>query len=104
MLKNFINKIYPKLLEKALSIFDIQSDIIVGLWSLVFLVGCAYSIYTTKQVTQPVAIIFSTVISAFAGHKIVNVWKGTNSNSSSDDKNIDVQGEDDNDNTDKSSK
>jgi hypothetical protein len=103
MLKDFINNIYPKILEKALSIFDIKSDVIVGLWSVVFLVGCAYTIYTTRQITQPIAIIFSTVIGAFAGHKIVNVWKGTNS-SNPDAKNVDVQGEDNDDNTDKSSK
>ena len=103
MLKNFINKIYPKILAKGLSVFDIPSGPIVGLWSLVFLVGCAYSIWTTKQVTQPVAIIFSTVIGAFAGHKIVNVWKGTNGGST-DDKNIDVQGDSNEDDSDKSSK
>jgi hypothetical protein len=102
MLKNFINNIYPKVLQKVLSIFDIPSGPIVGLWSLVFLIGCAYTIWTTKQVTQPIAIIFGTVISAFAGHKIVNVWKGTDA--SKQDKNLDVQGDDNDDNSDKSSK
>jgi len=101
MLKNFINKIYPKLLEKALSIFDIPSGPIVGLWSIVFLIGCAYTIYTTRQITQPIALIFSTVISAFAGHKIVNVWKGTQTQDKSEDKNIDVQGDDDDKGSDK---
>jgi hypothetical protein len=100
MLKNFINKIYPRILNKIFSPFDIDSPIIVGLWSVVFLVGCAYSIYTTKQVTQPVAIIFSTVIGAFAGHKIVNVWKGTNQDKP-EDKNLDVQGDDDDKGSDK---
>jgi hypothetical protein len=79
MIKNFIDKIYPKLLEKILSVFDISSGPIVGLWSLVLLIGCMYSIYQTKTVTTPVAMIFSTIISAFAGHKIVKVWKGTDS-------------------------
>ena len=100
MLKNFINEIYPRILNKIFSPFDIDSPIIVGLWSVVFLVGCAYSIYTTKQVTQPVAIIFSTVIGAFAGHKIVNVWKGTNQDKP-EDKNLDVQGDDDDKGSDK---
>jgi len=93
MIRNFLTKIYPKILNKIFSPFDIESRIIVGLWSVVFLVGCAYSIWTTKQVTQPVAIIFSTIISAFAGHKIVNVWKGT-SQDKPEDKNLDVQGDD----------
>lgn len=75
---NFIINIYPKILTKVFSPFDISSGIIVGLWSVVFLVGCAYSIWTTKQVTTPVAMIFSTVISAFAGHKIVQVWTDKN--------------------------
>jgi hypothetical protein len=104
MLKNFINNVYPKILNKIFSPFDIESRIIVGIWSFVFLIGCAYSIWTTKQVTQPVAVIFSTVIGAFAGHKIANILKGTNSNNSSEDKNVDVQGEDNDDNTDKLSK
>jgi hypothetical protein len=90
---------YQQLLTKILGIFDIPSGPIVGLWSIVMLIGCAYSIYYTKQISQPVAIIFSTIIGAFAGHKIVNVWKGSNNQ----DKNIDVNG-DDNDDTDKSSK
>lgn len=84
MFKNFINNIYPKLLEKALSCFDISSGNIVGLWSLVLLVGCTYSIYETKQVTGPVAGIFSTIISAFAGHKMIKVWKGTESSDDTD--------------------
>jgi len=87
MIRNFINNVYPKILNKIFSPFDISSPIIVGLWSVVFLVGCAYSIYTTKQITQPVAIIFSTVISAFAGHKIVNVWKGAQKSDLPEDKN-----------------
>ena len=94
MLKNFINNIYPKLLEKILKVFDISSGPIVGLWSLVLLIGCMYSIWQTKTVTTPVAMIFSTIISAFAGHKIVKVWKGTD-NTDSDDTNLDVQGQGD---------
>ncbi len=78
MIKEFINNIYPKILEKVLGIFDVSSDRIVGTWSFVLLIGCMYSIWTTKTVTTPVAMIFSTIISAFAGHKIVKVWKGTN--------------------------
>lgn len=90
MLKNFINNVYPKLLAKILSVFNIQSDIIVGLWSIVILIGCVFSILKTHEVSAPVASIFSVVISAFAGHKIVKVWKGTDS---SDDTNLDVQGD-----------
>lgn len=100
MIRNFIDKIYPNILKKVLSIFDIPSGPIVGLWSLVFLVGCAYTIWTTRQVTQPIAIIFSTVISAFAGHKIVNVWKGTNQDKP-EDKDLDIQGDDDDKGSDK---
>ena len=94
MLKNFINKIYPALLAKILSCFDIPSGSIVGLWSLVLLIGCIYSIWQTKTVTTPVAMIFSTIISAFAGHKIVTVWAGKEQDNS-DDKNLDVQGDND---------
>ena len=101
MIRNFINNIYPKILHKILSPFDIPSGPIVGLWSLVFLVGCAYTIYTTHQITQPIAIIFSTVISAFAGHKIVNVWKGTQNQDKNDDKDLDIQGDDDDKGSDK---
>ena len=95
MLKNFINNIYPKILEKLLSVFDISSGVIVGLWSVVFLIGCAYSIYTTHQITMPVAMIFSTIISAFAGHKIVTVWKGSSQIQDKPvEKNLDCQGDD----------
>lgn len=76
MWNTFINKVYPKLLEKSLAIFDIKSDVIVGLWSLVILVGCAYSIWATKQVSAPVATIFSVVITNFSAGKITQVWKG----------------------------
>lgn len=84
MIKNFINNIYPKILEKVLGIFDVSSDRIVGTWSIVLLVGCMYSIWTTKTVTAPVATIFSTIIGAFAGHRIVKVWKGTDQDSQGD--------------------
>ena len=94
VIKNFINNIYPKILEKVLGIFDVSSDRIVGTWSIVLLVGCMYSIWTTKTVTTPVAMIFSTIVTGFAGHKIVKVWKGTDSNSQV--KNLDVQGQGDN--------
>ena len=91
---------YNKLF-KFLGFLDIPSNIIVGLWSIVFLIGCAYTIYTTKQITQPIAIIFSTVISAFAGHKIVNVWKGTQNQDKPEDKDLDCQGDDDDKGSDK---
>jgi hypothetical protein len=86
---------YQKFLTKLLGIFDIPSGPIVGMWSLVMLIGCAYSIYITKQVSMPVAMIFSAVLTNFCAHKIANVLNGsapapTNNN----DKNLDVQGED----------
>ncbi len=89
---------YQKFLSIILSPFNVPSDIIVGLWSIVILIGCIFSIIKTHEVSAPVASIFSVVISAFAGHKIVKIWKGTDS---SDDQ--DGQG-DSNGNTDKSSK
>lgn len=76
MFKYFIDKIYPKILENILVIFDIKSDVIIGLWSLIILVGCAYSIFTTKQVSAPVATIFSVVITNFSAHKISQIWTG----------------------------
>lgn len=97
MLRNFINKIYPQILEKLLSIFDISSGTIVGLWSVVFLIGCAYSIYRNHDISMPTAMIFSTVISAFAGHKIVTVWKSSGSQQVQDkpvEKNLDCQSDD----------
>ena len=48
---------------------------------------------------MPIAMIFSTVISAFAGHKIVTVWKGEQQVSDKPiqdkpvDKNLDCQGD-----------
>lgn len=75
---------YQKLLTKILGIFDIPSGPIVGLWSLVILIGCAYSIYTTKQVSAPVACIFSAVLTNFAAHKIAKVCTGTDQTSTGD--------------------
>lgn len=76
MVRYFIDKIYPKILDNVLVIFDIRSDIIVGLWSVILLLGCAYSIYKTNQVSAPVATIFSVVITNFSAHKISQVLKG----------------------------
>lgn len=84
MIKNFIDNVYPKILEKVLGIFDVSSDRIVGTWSIVLLVGCMYSIWTTKTVTAPVATIFSTIIGAFAGHRIARILKGSGQNSQGD--------------------
>jgi TRAP-type C4-dicarboxylate transport system permease large subunit len=84
VIKNFISNIYPKILETILSIFNIKSDIIVGLWSIVILIGCVFSILKTHEVSAPVASIFSVVISAFAGHKMVKVWKGPDSDGQGD--------------------
>lgn len=83
---------YKKILAIILSPFDIPSDIIVGLWSIVILIGCIFSILKTHEVSAPVASIFSVIISAFAGHKIVTVWAAKNQDDV-DDKNIDVQGD-----------
>jgi hypothetical protein len=68
--------VYQKLLTKFLGIFDIPSGPIVGLWSLLMLAGSVYSIYKTHEVSTAVAMMFSTVITGFAGHKIVTIWKG----------------------------
>lgn len=76
---------YQKLLTQILGIFDIPSGPIVGLWSLVILVGCMFSILKTHEVSAPVATIFSVVITNFAAHKVVKVWKGQDQ---------DVQGDD----------
>jgi TRAP-type C4-dicarboxylate transport system permease large subunit len=84
---------YKKILAIILSPFDVPSDIIVGLWSIVILIGCVFSILKTHEVSAPVASIFSVVISAFAGHKMVKVWKGPAS-TSSDEPNLDIQGDD----------
>jgi hypothetical protein len=67
---------YQKLLSKILGVFDIPSGPIVGLWSLFMLVGSAYSIYKTHEVSTAIAMMFSTVITGFAGHKIAKVFKG----------------------------
>ena len=84
---------YQKILTKLLGIFDIPSGPIIGLWSLVMLIGSAYSIYKTHEISTGVAMMFSTVITGFAGHKIIKVWKGTQ-DSSSNETNLDVQGDD----------
>ncbi len=88
---------YQKLLTRLLGIFDIPSGPIVGLWSLTILVGCIFSILKTHEVSTPVATIFSVVITNFAGHKMVKVWKGT-------DQDQDSQGDDNEDTTAKPSK
>lgn len=69
---------YQKILTKILGVFDVPSGPIIGLWSLTMLIGSAYSIYKTHEVSTAVAMMFSTVITGFAGHKIITVWKGTN--------------------------
>ena len=81
---------YRKLLVRILGIFDIPGDIIVGIWSLAILAGCMYSIITTKQVSMPIATIFSVVITNFGAHRVAKIWKGTDKPV---DKNLDVQGE-----------
>lgn len=85
---------YQKILTKILGVFDIPSGPIVGLWSLLMLVGSAYSIYKTHEVSTAIAMMFSTVITGFASHKIIKVWKGTNSISTPNETNLDVQGDD----------
>lgn len=96
---------YQEILTKILGIFDIPSGPIIGMWSLMMLVGCAYSIWTTKQVSMPVAMIFSAVLTNFCAHKIANVMNGSAPIKSDNDKNLDVQGQGDNNgNTDTLSK
>lgn len=95
---------YQQILTKILGIFDIPSGPIIGMWSLMMLIGCAYSIWTTKQVSMPVAMIFSTVLTNFCAHKIARVMSGTApATPAQNDKNLDVQG-DDNVNTEQPSK
>jgi len=91
---------YEEILTKILGIFDIPSGPIVGMWSLMMLAGCAYSIWTTKQVSTPVAMIFSAVLTNFAAHKIAKVMNGSpaptpdaNDTPNSNGKNLDVQGD-----------
>lgn len=62
---------------KLLGIVAPPAPVIVGTWSLVMLIGCAYSIFTTKQVSGPIAMIFSAVLTNFTAHKIAHVMKGT---------------------------
>lgn len=73
---------YRKFLTKLLGIFDVPSGPIIGLWSLAMLIGSIYSIYKTHEVSTAIAMMFSTVITGFAGHKIITVWKGTQDQSS----------------------
>ena len=68
---------YQQLLTKILGIFDIPSGPIVGMWSLMMLLGCGYSIWSTKQVSTPVAMIFSAVLTNFCAHKIAKVMNGS---------------------------
>lgn len=75
---------YQKFLTKLLGIFDIPSGPIIGLWSLLMLIGSAYSIYKTHEVSTAIAMMFSTVITGFAGHKMVKVWKATDQDSQGD--------------------
>jgi hypothetical protein len=77
---------------KVLSILAPPAPVIVGTWSLVMLVGCAYSIYTTKQVSMPVSVIFSAVLTNFTAHKIATVMNGT-APVDNNDTNLDVQGD-----------
>ena len=95
---------YQKFLTKLLGVFDIPSGPIVGLWSLLMLLGSAYSIYKTHEVSTAIAMMFSTVITGFAGHKIAKIWKGTDSSSDNGDMNLDVQGDQNEDDTAKPSK
>ena len=87
---------YQQLLTKILGIFDIPSGPIIGMWSMMMLIGCGYSIWATKQVSMPVALIFSAVLTNFCAHKIARVWGSGSAptNPDSNDKNLDVQGDD----------
>ena len=79
---------------KFLGFIAPPSPIIVGTWSLVILVGCAYSIYWTKQVSMPVAVIFSAVLTNFTAHKISKVMNGPAAQDASDtENNLDCQGD-----------
>ncbi len=71
-----------------LGILAPPSNIIVGIWSLVILAGCAYSIFSTKQVSTPIAVIFSAVLTNFTANKIS---KSLNESTASKDVNPDIQ-------------
>jgi hypothetical protein len=79
---------------KYLEFLAPPAPIIVGTWSLVMLIGCAYSIYCTKQISTPISLIFSAVLTNFTAHKIAKVMSGSPATPDSNDKNLDVQGED----------
>jgi hypothetical protein len=77
---------------KYLEFLAPPAPIVVGTWSIVMLIGCGYSIYCTKQVSAPVAVIFSAVLTNFTAHKIAKVMNGP---VPVDNKpNLDVQGDD----------
>jgi len=72
------------------------SPIIVGAWSIVMLIGCAYSIYHTKQVSAPISVIFGAVLTNFTAHKIAKVMNPTvRDETNTGPKDLDIQGESD---------
>jgi len=78
---------------KYLEFLAPPAPIVVGTWSIAMLCGCVYSIYCTKQVSMPVAMIFSAVLTNFTAHKIAKVMSGPTPTDSNE-TNLDVQGED----------
>jgi hypothetical protein len=79
---------------KILEILAPPAPIIVGTWSLVILTGCAYSIFSTKQVSAPIAVIFSAVLTNFTAHKIAQTMNGSATPDTTDNEtNLDVQGD-----------
>jgi hypothetical protein len=77
---------------KVLEILAPPAPIIVGTWSLVILTGCAYSIYLTKQVSMPIAVIFSAVLTNFTAKKIASAMNGSVPVTPTSEKNLDIQG------------
>lgn len=79
---------------KYLEFLAPPAPVIVGAWSLVMLIGCGYSIYFTKQVSMPVAMIFSAVLTNFTAHKIARVMNGQAPVDNNVPTDLDVQGDD----------
>jgi hypothetical protein len=57
-------------IDRAGTLVDIKSGVIVGLWSLTILAGCLFSIKKTGSVSTGVAMCFSSVIGGLAATNI----------------------------------
>jgi multisubunit Na+/H+ antiporter MnhG subunit len=85
---------------KYLEFLAPPAPIVVGTWSIVLLIGCAYSIYYTKQISAPISVIFSAVLTNFTAHKIAKVMNGQAVSDQTTD--LDIQGQGDSNGKDQS--